>query len=464
MHREPGVTSAPETAHRTAAAEQRAAAGNDGADQAYWESIEEIVSGLRARASAPDSVELLATTAASHPQWPVRAAAVRLLGEHHAERPRAAEAISAATHDRVDWVAFTAIKTAGEHQIRAAVMDLIKISGWPSNFTKPMYARKPVGCGAAFTKRALLSIFGSEDPATLRRLEDEHFAQMRAAVAAKRRLRENDDVVLIPAGPFIAGSSTTDVGPFQMKQTDNPLRVIELPAYFIDRTAVSNRRYRRFLEEVGDSTEFDHVDQGERDGHVPVHWHDQRFNQPDLPVVGIDWYDAWAFSRWAGGQLASEWEWEKAARGTDGRIFPWGNEFDHERANYVERAFGQRVTNLQELEALLVTTTQDGHPATPVMPVDSLPEGASPYGLLHMSGNVWEMTRTNFFTGKDMDPFLRGREPKEFMNREEAFHVLRGGTWTSPPVCLATCYRGKDLLTDLHNEVGFRCVYPAEEA
>jgi gamma-glutamyl hercynylcysteine S-oxide synthase len=79
-----------------------------------------------------------------------------------------------------------------------------------------------------------------------------------------------------------------------------------------------------------------------------------------------------------------------------------------------------------------------------------------------MSGNVWEITRTNYYGRRDMDPFFRGRQPVEFMNRREAFHVLRGGTWTSPPVCLATWYRGKDLLTDKHNEVGFRCVYPVE--
>jgi len=80
-----------------------------------------------------------------------------------------------------------------------------------------------------------------------------------------------------------------------------------------------------------------------------------------------------------------------------------------------------------------------------------------------MAGNVWELTRTNFSSRQDLDPFFRGRRPVEFRNRKEAFPVLRGGTWTSPPVCLATCYRGKALLTDRRNEVGFRCVYPVEE-
>lgn len=372
--------------------------------------------------------------------------------------------MAAATHDRVDWVAFTAIKTIDLHRIRIAVTDLIKISGFPSNFTKPMFARKPVGCGAAFTKHALIAIFDSRDPAVLRTLEDEYFADTVATVARKRRLRSNEDAVLIPEGPFIAGATVTEIGSFQIDTRDNALRAVEMPAYYIDRIAVTNARYRTFMEDTGGSTEFDHVDQDPRRDHTPAHWHDRRFNKPDWPVVGMDWYDAWAFCRWAGGRLPSENEWEKAARGVDGRIFPWGSSWDPDCANYVERAYDCKVANLAELERLLITTDDDGHyPQTPVMAADSLPSGASPYGLLHMSGNVWELTRTNFFTREDMDPFFRGREPVEFMNRKDAFHVLRGGTWTSPPVCLTTYYRGKDLLTDKHNEVGFRCVYPVLE-
>lgn len=195
---------------------------------------------------------------------------------------------------------------------------------------------------------------------------------------------------------------------------------------------------------------------------IPAHWRDPRFSAPELPVVGVDWYDAWAFARWAGGALPSEEQWEKAARGQDGRKFPWGDGWDPDRANYVERAFGTAVVDLVELECTLRTVAMRDTPSEPVLAADSLPEGASPYGALHMAGNVWEMTRTNFFTRQDMDPFFKGRKPVEFMNRHEAFYAIRGGTWTSPPVCLTTYYRGKDLLTDKHNEIGFRCVYPAE--
>jgi gamma-glutamyl hercynylcysteine S-oxide synthase len=431
-------------------------------DSAYWDSIERIVEKVRAAGAGPDGVTLLAGLSQTHPEWPVRAAAVRLLGQLHASTPVAAEAIAAATHDEVDWVAFTAIKVIGENRIGSAVTDLIKISGWPSNFTKPKFARKPVGCGAAFTKRALLAIFGSSDPAALRMLEDEHFAEMRTQIDAARRARVHDEVVLVPGGPFIAGATVKEVGPFQMDDSDNALRVVELPSFYIDRTTVTNERYQKFLDDIGESIDFDHPDQEPGRSHIPAHLHDPRFNRPEQPVVGIDWYDAWAYATWAGGALPSEDQWEKAARGTDGRVFPWGNSWEPERVNYVERVYGRKVENLQQLEELLVTTQHEDFPANPVMPADSLPEGASTYGLLHMSGNVWELTRTNFYTREDMDPFFRGRRPVEFMNRKDAFHVLRGGTWTSPSACLTTYYRGKDLLTDKHNEVGFRCVYPAD--
>ncbi|MEV1026412.1 SUMF1/EgtB/PvdO family nonheme iron enzyme [Streptomyces sp. NPDC050264] len=432
---------------------------DDSTDDRYWASVEHVLSLAKEKGTPADGVPLLAFVATAHPEWPVRAGAVRLLAAHHAGDPDADTAVAAATHDTVDWVAFTALKVITEYRIAAAVPDLIRISGWPSNFTRPEWARKPVGCGAALTKRALLAVFGSRDPAELRRLEDEYFCDMRARIdAARKRPRRTTDVVLVPGGPAIIGAHA-EPDAFRMAQDDSTLRALDVPGFLIDRTTVTNARYREFLDEVGDGGEFDHIDQPEERSHRPSHWHDARFNAPGLPVVGLDWYDAYAFANWAGGALPSEVQWEKAARGVDGRRYPWGEEWDPERVNYVERSFGESVSDLDSLEALLVTVSQGENPAHPVLPADALPHGASPYGALQMSGNVWELTRTNFYTGEDMDPFFKGRRPLDFMNRKDAFHVLRGGTWTSPPTCLTTFYRGKDLITDRHNEIGFRCVY-----
>jgi formylglycine-generating enzyme required for sulfatase activity len=429
-------------------------------DERYWASVGSVIRLADEHGQDASGIPLLISLSVHHPEWPVRAAAVRLLAARHREVPQAASAVAGASHDPVDWVAFTALKMATEHRITAAVPDLIRISGWPSNFTRPDFTRKPVGCGAAFTKRALLAIFGSTDPVRLRQLEDEYFADMHTRLRERAaRPRRHQDVVLVPAGPFIAGVAQPGSGPFRMTQGDNPLRAQDLPAYYIDRTTVTNARYAQFLADIAGSDAFDHPDQPEGRDHQPVHGHDPRFNAPGMPVVGIDWYDAWAFATWSGGSLPSELQWEKAARGTDGRTYPWGDTWEGDRVNYVERSYGRTVADLDELEALLVTTTDTDVPEHPVLPSDSLPQGASPYGALQMSGNVWELTRTNFYTGQDMDPFFKGRHPMEFMNRKDAFHVLRGGTWTSPQTCLTTYYRGKDLITDFHNEVGFRCVY-----
>lgn len=431
-----------------------------------------LTSPLQEALSGSDESALgrLLHEAKSHVDWRVRVASLLMLADNFLDDPTAIRTIVRAMHDPVDSVAFTSIQLAGRHTLAPAVPHLIRISGWPSNFTREDFLGKPVGCGAAFTKRALLAIFGAADPMRLRELEDEFFGAARPSGTAQRPRRRNADVVLVPAGPFQAGAVSAVDNPFRMDDTDNPPREVELPSFLIDRTVVINCQYQEFLDDVAERTEFDHPDQPTGRGHLPAHRHDPRFNRPEVPVVGIDWYDAWAYAHWAGGELPSEDQWEKAARGTDGRTYPWGATFDPALAQYVERAFGREVKDLDQLEDLLVTAVpcglpgdsgQEPFPPEPVLPADDLRAGAGPYGTIQMSGNVWEMTRTNFFTREDMDPFFKGRKPVEFMNRRDAFHVLRGGAWTSPPPCLAAHYRGRDLITDRHNEIGFRCVYPA---
>lgn len=426
-------------------------------DASYRRRLSEVRRELEERASPVE----LTTLAADHPDWQIRRVAVEVAGPLSVVDAGLRNAIARATHDPVDWVSFVAIQAIGRYRIREGIEDLIKVAGWPSNFTQPGYARKPVGCGAAFTKRALLEVFGSTDPEALRALEDAHFEPLRSQLDATAPEPDLSEAVYVPGGPFIAGATGDHAeDAFQMDISDNELRVEVLDGFWIDRLLVTNARYQQFLDAVGASKLFAHPDEPEGKDYTPSHWRDPRFNRPDLPVVGLDWYDAFAFASWAGGMLPSELEWEKAARGVDGRPFPWGATWEEGRANGVGLTFGTTPADLAELERLLLTVSDD-FPSEPLMPADSMPQGASPYGALHMSGNVWELTRTNFFTREDMDPFFKHRQPVEFMNRPDALHVLRGGTWTSPPICMRTYYRGKDLITDRHNEVGFRCVYDA---
>lgn len=182
---------------------------------------------------------------------------------------------------------------------------------------------------------------------------------------------------------------------------------------------------------------------------------EQSFNLPNHPVVGVTWYEALAFSQWLNQQLKAtgfrfqvlrdgkceaitlepeiwqirlpkEAEWEKAARGTDGRIYPWGEEIDPERANY-------DATNINATSA-----------------VGCFPLGESPYGVLDMSGNVWEWCQTKWRDSykEQADESLEGSDPR----------VVRGGSWIDDPRdvrCAARCrYSPGGRL----NSLGFRVV------
>ncbi|MDA0738371.1 MAG: formylglycine-generating enzyme family protein [Nitrospirae bacterium] len=146
----------------------------------------------------------------------------------------------------------------------------------------------------------------------------------------------------------------------------------------------------------------------------PRLWDDSQWNQPDHPVVGISWYEADAFSRWAGKRLPTEEEWEKAARGTEGRVYPWGDEFDSEKCNNQESG-------------------SDG-----TTPVTKYVNGLSPYGCYDMAGNVWEWTNSWY----------------EERNRNR---VVRGGSWVNGAGYLRSSNRFRDTPTSRGNYVGFRC-------
>ena len=147
-------------------------------------------------------------------------------------------------------------------------------------------------------------------------------------------------MVLVPAGPFRMGPSK---------------RPCQVEAFSIDRYPVTNAQYARFVRETGRN--------------APAHWENGAISEGKVlhPVVRVSWHDADAYARWAGKRLPLEKEWEKAARGTDGRAFPWGNDFDAARCN---------------------TKETGGRGTTPVNRTS--PAGDSPYGCADMVGNVWE--------------------------------------------------------------------------
>ncbi len=156
-----------------------------------------------------------------------------------------------------------------------------------------------------------------------------------------------DDMVLIPEGLFFMGSTQQDIDKLleldrniEAERLGNeiPQRKVYLNAYLIDKYPVTNAHYKKFIESGGytqkafwSDTGWQYIVQanplenGDLDGVL--------HGDSDCPVVNISWYEAEAFAAWSGKRLPTEAEWEKAARGADGRIYPWGNEFDKTRLN-----------------------------------------------------------------------------------------------------------------------------------
>jgi formylglycine-generating enzyme required for sulfatase activity len=234
--------------------------------------------------------------------------------------------------------------------------------------------------------------------------------------AAPARQPFEPEMVLIPAGEFLMGSDpSVDQDALDDEQ---PQHTLSLPDYYLAKTPVTNAQYAA----------FEQATYGQ-----PNHWEG---GQEDHPVVYVSWDDAVAYCRWLSEvtgrpyRLPSEAEWEKGARGTDGRIWPWGNQWDAKRCNTGESDKGDTT------------------------PVGAYPQGASPYGLLDMAGNVCEWTRS-FYRSYPYDPD-DGREDLEAVGAR----VLRGGSWhldRDVARCVGRGWHDPDYSDDF---IGFRLVSP----
>jgi len=204
--------------------------------------------------------------------------------------------------------------------------------------------------------------------------------------AAPARQPFEPEMILIPAGEFLYGRKKK--------------RLI-LPEFWIDKTPVTNVEYARFVADTG------HM--------PPKHWKGKTPPEEllDHPVTWVSWHDAVAYAEWARKRLPTEEEWEKAARGSDGREYPWGDRFDPSRCNTKES--GIRNT-------------------TPVGQYS--PQGDSPYGCVDMAGNVWEWTASDF---------------------DKSNKVLRGGSWDNYPGDALCAHRGRYPPLNWYIRVGFRC-------
>jgi sulfatase modifying factor 1 len=225
-------------------------------------------------------------------------------------------------------------------------------------------------------------------------------------------------VIFIPAGPFIMGS---DDGNYD----EQPVREVYVDSFSIDQCPVTNAEYKRFIDATGYKAP-----------NLGLHW-SQKYDwvdrmypagKADCPVVLITWHDAMAYCRWAGKRLPTEAEWEKAARGLDGRIWPWGNNWDG--------------TNLA------------GSGVGDTQPVGQYKSGMSPMGCLDMAGNVWEWTSDWYG-----DKYYREAPARNPHGPESgAERVLKGGAWIHSSFSVRGAMRFHKSPEYCDNYIGFRCV------
>lgn len=246
----------------------------------------------------------------------------------------------------------------------------------------------------------------------------------------------------VPAGEFLYGDDKTSYSKYALPADK---QILTLPSFSMAKYPITYSQFQAFI--------------ADKEGFKDPHWweglaQDQSRKSGDLkrkinshPRERVSWYDAIAFCRWLSWRLGhsydidkivgwavrlpTEFEWEKAARGTDGRIYPWGNDFNKSKTNTEESGINQTT------------------------PVIQYPDGASPYGVLDMSGNVWEWCLTDYDTPQQ-NAIL---DNLGSVSRR----VLRGGSWNSPQSISQIIYRGGDRPppnTRGYN-IGFRIMRPS---
>ena len=284
-----------------------------------------------------------------------------------------------------------------------------------------------------------------------------------------------DDMVLIPGGEFIMGSDRVDAEEMTREYgfgkplylDEHPRRRVNLPPFYIDKYEVTYAQYRDFviarnywvpgvwkrngyllerrvlqiadvarLRRLARDTYRLEGDLGSMDKAALLDAIEARQRQWDrLPIAEVSWEDARNYCTWAGKRLPTEAEWEKAARGNDGREYPWGNDWDRSRAN--------------------VGGSEEG-----VMPVGSFPRGRSPYGVYDMAGNVMEWVAD----------WYRAYPGSDYRSRDfgEKFKVVRGGGWGGVghyalKYFYRAAYRFYVAPGSRFNDLGFRCARDAAE-
>ena len=261
-------------------------------------------------------------------------------------------------------------------------------------------------------------------------------------------------LVYVPEGEFLMGGEDDDA-----RDDEKTQHLVYLDAYWIYQHPVTNAQFAAFVEASGHQTTaeetgwarvFDGQHWEETDG---AYWGAPQgpgssiADKGDHPVVQVSWYDAVAYCDWAEGRLPTEAEWEKAARGTDGRRYPWGDgPVNADRANYCDVNCPLTWAD---------TDQDDGYERT--SPVGSYPAGASPYGALDMAGNVMEWLADWYAE----DYYTLSPDENPIGPSSGLMRVVRGGSWYDNEAILRVSNRGRNFPDNWFIDFyGFRCMRP----
>jgi len=257
------------------------------------------------------------------------------------------------------------------------------------------------------------------------------------ALLSKDQWAEIDSMIIVPAGSFFMGTDRQRSDAY-----DRPRHSVVLPAFKIDKYPVTNAQYARFVAATKHRP--------------PLHWVDGKVPAGLLlhPVTMVSWYDAASYSEWAGKRLPTEAEWEKAARGDQGRRWPWGDKIN--------------IDHLNTYYSIGSTTS-----------VLRFVKGGSPYGVMDMAGNVSEWTAGDFdaYEGTDAEasmfkgkiavantPQDKAMKVVDLIVVDEKYKVLRGGSWKSDPFSTATYHRNFSWPKYASDFFGFRCAADINQA